>query len=1383
MVPDGHVYVDPVESKFISITKKLLDLSKKNPLLFFKADRGVVLDVDSNEIHSLISLLVDEGVTCEIAFGGKEKTASSGSRTAKVTVHRVYIKGDERAAQRTLNSLIRTARFREREMGVWTLYLSVGLLEWKDIAFNTDVLSPVILVPVRITYDRAERKYLLSAADEDTVVNPALLQRLEEVMGREFRTLERDAGSKEIKDYLEDMEQHLAEGMRLHYRLNFSILFFQKLVMYADLQRSRKKFLENPIVRAVCGDSISPDKGIPEEILTREVRDLPKNAFPILDADSSQLEAIIRAVHGESLVIQGPPGTGKSQTIVNLIAFALREGKTILFVSEKMAALDVVYKRLSAAGLSSACLELHSHSSDKKEVLRDIERTLHRHMDEEHELETSFRKLAAKREQLDAYVEALRKQMGAMQGANYYTAVCELTRLRNIPLLKFELPEDPMKVDYDRFDKWKKSILKFSDARSKCFSETINPWHNIEFDPSKFSSDLSLTIAEDVGKLHAALTSLSQLCTGEQYLSLLSIKTLESFDAYSEVLHEVPSLSGIPEKWFSLRREQLAAMLSHVSKLKKLSAEHATLRAMLESEVEPSISEMDTMQVIKRFELIHASKLRFARQAYRSDAVLVRSHLKDKRAGYNAMLDVLRREQRRREIAAEFSSLHDGKELLTEGGFDGIEADWARCEMLLSTLLRLYIGRDESVVYSVLVNLPQYLPSLPALLKGMDALRSTVSEPLLRLQPSFKDSIASMQFQEIIGDLAKKLSDVSLTMLRQWNEYLMAARECENLLLSGFLRKCIDSNLQPADYWPAFEKRFWTIWTEDAVKSVDALRTFTIEDHERVIEEFRKLDKELMKVTARLIAEEANSRIPSAVNDGITSSEMNVLLKETAKKRRHMPIRELFHQTQHIIQHIKPCIMMSPLSISTYLPPDMNFDIIIFDEASQVRVEEAMGAMGRGRQLIVVGDTRQLPPTSFFDTMSNPEEYDDYVEDTLESVLDECSTLPVFRIVRLKWHYRSRYEGLIAFSNREFYDGALITFPSPSDAAGICPIELKCLENAMYERGGRRINEEECEEVIRLVREHAANQPDESLGVVTVNMAQQDAIQERIEKLLAGNKEFSAFASNHEDNEPFFVKSIENVQGDERDRIIISLTYGKDEEGVLHLNFGPLNRDGGERRLNVAVTRARKHVTVISSFKAEELPDTGISRGVMTLKNYLKYAEACAEGGHGNSASYQVDAIGEEILSLIKMGDMETATGVGVSRPLIDVAVFNKEQGKGTAILLDGRQYGGFMNARDRDRLLPMMLEGLGWKVSVVWSSGWLANSDSIMRRIGSMTETGIVMDREGGSGKTKGKIQTERRNSASKRKSTANPAPASKRKRMKDGKSGEDGISGEHKA
>jgi len=485
-----------------------------------------------------------------------------------------------------------------------------------------------------------------------------------------------------------------------------------------------------------------------------------------------------------------------------------------------------------------------------------------------------------------------------------------------------------------------------------------------------------------------------------------------------------------------------------------------------------------------------------------------------------------------------------------------------------------------------------------------------------------------------------------------------------------------------------------------------------------------------LKLNKQLVSSNASTReMPISQSGGTVSTFTNKKLieHEISKKKRHIPIRKLIERAGEAIQSLKPCFMMSPLSVAQYLPPNsMKFDVLLVDEASQLRPEEALGIIGRTKQVVIVGDPKQLPPTSFFDTLKDESDNDeDTILDESESILDSCIDL-YSPVRRLKWHYRSQHESLIDFSNQHFYDNDLIVFPSPTSiSSNELGLKHTYIENAIYQGGaGKRYNKLEAKIVIEHIEKQIKEFPDKSLGIGTFNTSQRDLIQQLIDEKEKINPLVASYILKWKDSsEPFFIKNLESLQGDERDVIFISTTYGPDKDtGKVMQRFGPINQDSGWRRLNVLITRSKQKMHIFTSMQSSEiLINENSSRGVIALKSFINFLETGILfnkpkliDGKGFDSPFE-----ESVYQLLSDIGVISVPQVGVAGYFIDLAIVS-EEGEDfiLAIECDGATYHSSKSARDRDRLKDEVLNKLGWKVYRIWSVDWYRNRQNEVQKL-----------------------------------------------------------------
>ncbi|MCC6783639.1 MAG: DUF3320 domain-containing protein, partial [Planctomycetes bacterium] len=560
----------------------------------------------------------------------------------------------------------------------------------------------------------------------------------------------------------------------------------------------------------------------------------------------------------------------------------------------------------------------------------------------------------------------------------------------------------------------------------------------------------------------------------------------------------------------------------------------------------------------------------------------------------------------------------------------------------------------------------------------------------------------------------------------------------ETLGLRALAAAIDDGRLPPAAIGPAFERGFRAAWLTQVVDSDPALRGFHAREHERRIRRFAELDREVLATTGAMVVARLAAAVPRAGAAASGSSEVGILLREIAKKRRHLPLRRLFASIPNLLARLEPCMLMSPLSVAQYLGPELPpFDLVVFDEASQVTPWDAIGALSRGGACVVVGDSKQLPPTSFFQLGESADDEPDAVHGTgeageelvvdLESVLDECAASG-FRRLGLRWHYRSRHESLITFSNYRYYDNSLLTFPAPLERGRGRGVSLVRVEG-VYDRSRSRTNPKEAESVVAdlLARLRAIDDPERapSFGIVTFSRPQQELVLDLLERARRDDPGLESWFADARP-EPVFVKNLENVQGDERDVILFSIGYGPDAAGKVAMNFGPLNAQGGERRLNVAITRARLEVVVHATLRPEQIDLTRTNAaGVRHLREFLEYAE---RGPRALAAALVLDPdaahdspFERDVDRALAAAGHSVVRQVGCSGYRIDLAVRDPDE-PGAFLLgieCDGASYHSARTARERDRLREAVLVGLGWKLVRIWSTDWWRDPAAELARVG----------------------------------------------------------------
>ncbi len=598
-------------------------------------------------------------------------------------------------------------------------------------------------------------------------------------------------------------------------------------------------------------------------------------------------------------------------------------------------------------------------------------------------------------------------------------------------------------------------------------------------------------------------------------------------------------------------------------------------------------------------------------------------------------------------------------------------------------------------------------PVFSPLEAGCDRMRRAIDQLTSMFEPDRATALGELcqggTFAEI-RQLGEQLAD-RVDELRDWTEWRAWRQRAGRHGWGDFVEGLVNAGVAAPEVLAAFGRSYWnrrleTLFAEEPELAED-LRGGAFQ---RWVDEFRDLDRKLVRTGAdRLIARRERDRTSHVSTPG---SEIDLLRREARKKRRHLPVRILLSRIPTLLSDLKPCLMMSPLTVSHFLSPQHTFDLVVFDEASQVPPQDAVNCIYRGTQLVVAGDSKQLPPTPFFQIAEldelAPEEEDDSTQEDMESILDSCEALLPSH--GLRWHYRSRSEPLIAFSNRHIYDGSLVTFPSIQQSPERMGVGFVHVADGVYDRGRSASNRREAQVAASRVMHHLTDGTQRSVGVIAFNSAQANAIAEELDLLKVRHPDLERhFRGDRLDG--VFVKHLEAVQGDERDVIVFSVGYGFDASGKFTTNFGPLNKEGGQRRLNVAVTRARERLELVSSVRSHDfqLSDSA-SAGARMLRDYVAYAEARGEvevEGDEPAEAVAVEfpsALEEEVAEAIAELGYVVVPSVGVGRFRIDLGV--RAAGGDHRYLLgiecDGQGYARTATARDRERLRHEVLDGLG---------------------------------------------------------------------------------------
>jgi hypothetical protein len=1337
---------DAIVTKLESSRREMLDVGLRNPLINFKGSKGRSLAIVDELSAEVFRILVLEGKAMTFLPSGEDgeddglsqpdEPEIPGQLAARHVDSRLQTSLTGPRLQDTLLSIYYAARTFIEEQGVNVLYLSLGMLEWRESPGSEERYAPLLLIPVEVSRSNAQDRFSLRYTGDDLGQNLSLHARLKQEEQIELPVLP-DLEDLDLPEYYAAVRGAVAG--RPHWavrenRMALGLFSFGKFLMYKDLDSDTwpagHKPAEHPVVQALLQTRF---REAPAAVAETDHLDAVLRAQPVrhvVDSDGSQTLAILDVRQGRNMVIQGPPGTGKSQTITNMIADAVGRGQKVLFVAEKMAALEVVKRRLDQVGLGDACLELHSHKANKKAVLLEVARTLKLGSPSMPLTTDELGTLDGLRDRLNAYSEAMNAPVGA-SGVTPYVAIGELLMLRaDEPggVLDYAgMPFAEMAAwDGTQFQRALGLVQELQTHLARMGTPDRHPFWGVGLQvllPTRV--DALAGMITETERATAAVAAAGRALAGE--LELPPPPTREACQALLTLARQAgdaPDVVGVeltaPE-WVTHADELAAAFAAG----ERLSALHAAWDEGLipEAWAEPLL---DTRRHLAAY---GRQWWRFFNGDYRRAktrlAGLCRGALPGELDAQLAMVDAVLEAQR----AEVTLRAHESIVARVLGiRWRQHHTDWSGAADIGRELATLHRAVAAGQLSADIMRILGKRPALPRSFSAAGLLDTALRDHAaaverFRRELEIGDAGRFGPIDGHLGLLFEEQAEMYHACSSSFDRLSEMVTFCH--LADGLRQAGLDSVVHFATHRSEAPKRLLTTFKatwyggllDQAFGERPALAAFDGSTHEHAIRNFARLDQ-MAIAHNRLQLSDLHWRQLPAVGEG--SGQLGVISKELQKKARHLPIRQLLAKAGHALQTIKPVFMMSPLSIANYLAPGgVTFDLVIFDEASQVRPVEALGAILRGRQVVVVGDSRQMPPTSFFDTLAGADADDE--ENTtgdIESILSlfEAQGAPSRM---LRWHYRSRHESLIQVSNHEFYEGKLVVFPSPDAQRTEAGLRYHHLPAARYGRGSGATNPGEAEAVARAVMAHATTTPHLTLGVAAFSMAQMKEIQTQVDRLRRANVGTEGFFKAHA-QEPFFIKNLENIQGDERDVILISIGYGWDETDKLSLAFGPLNRDGGERRLNVLITRARLRCEVFTNLDPNDIDTKRTSaKGVASLKRFL----ACAKDGRFDTGAVQQrepEPFARQVAQALTGAGYQIETQLGGGGMTVDLAVRDPEQpGRFVlAVSCDGPSYDQARSARDRDRLRPQVLRGLGWQTHQVWSADWFRQPARELNRL-----------------------------------------------------------------
>ncbi|MDF5732635.1 MAG: AAA domain-containing protein, partial [Rhizonema sp. PD38] len=1216
-------------------------------------------------------------------------------------------------------------------------------LTWFDAEKPKEKLtSPLLLIPIDLQKKgKKQQEYTINSIDKEISLNFLLVNKLKD----EYNIILPESDNVQewgYEKFIDVIRNAIAHKPDWQVEETAHITLFQetKAVMIQDLQQNEERIADHQILQGLALKKIHDNFNSPNLIKEKELDQIPlSSVYQICDADSSQQVVIEAAKTGLSCVVQGPPGTGKSQTIANIMAELIGKHKKVLLVAEKQTALEVVSRKFEECSLDDVCLNLHHQgTTNTKQLLEELNQTMsrleQRQKSQSENRNIFFQQLSDRRQTLNQHVDSLHGNQPPLNKSAYdlYGELLKLER-EKVPTLEFHLSKIQ---DWSEERLFKaQNLLEELGKFEKLFRGTETTlWSSSPV--QSWSSDVGIDLRQNIENLNRGVQLAQRITTDLQELFGIQqlSNTATELDKLQPAIAHVLTVPLVPREWplvnddVNALRQIFIDLSSDISNLQNISS---TLNDKYTSE-------------FFTWSLPELRKLRESHRRYRGFFRWLRPQYRNNRKRLLGVRQVKHRVSDQ-ELIADIENVIEQKNLLNKLAEPAHPAR-VSFDLLFDTEMPNLDGIEQALNW--LEELQQYRPQLP--FKGIAAVISSYQSfyELRTLQEDLKTSqtliIQGFNFlqQHFPQDRRTASGTLEKTVLHEVKKFLETAkadldlfqqslycqeqvRKLEDIGAKEFLFKLRESNILEKFWFLVLQKGVYDNWLTHILSDNPQLQHFRQNSHEDKIDEFSQLDAQQYQETIKRLQQLHAERWQEWFIQPKAKQQIQLLTKERAKKKGHQKIRAFIKQAAELVTTLKPCWLMSPLAVSQYVDLDaVKFDVIIFDEASQVRTEDAVPSIMRAEQVIVVGDDKQLPPTSFFKSIASDE--DEEEQEAYDSLLNEC--LAFLPSHTLRWHYRSKDESLIAFSNQKFYNSELLTFPNPLKDASR-GVHFRYVKDGIYAPGQQqRYNIVEAKEVAQLTLQHFQQNSAQSLGIIALNKQQSDAIREQLNQLIVKHSEIEEFCQ--ENSEKFFIKPLELVQGDQRDVIFLSFGYGfyeNDRERLYHF-FGPLTKQGGRRRLNVAITRALYKFVLVASIKAEHFQPEGKLEEVAFLRDYFAYAQSCGEKLPDKLDDVSSDLLFEEdVYQALTERGYTVKKRVGHSAYPIDLAVVDNRRTETEEFLLgivcDGTIYEKYSTARDRDRLRQKVLQDLGWRIHRIWSSEWFRDRKAQIKRLVDLIE------------------------------------------------------------
>lgn len=1245
-----------------------------------------------------------------------------------------------------LKNLARKANTSIEESGCNPLFITLGLIKWYDndkaAEHGTGALyAPIFLLPIKMPRRKVGLNYYMEYSFDDLQLNTTIFEYFHQTCGLDFSSLigslkQTPDGKIDFRIIYNTIRQIISEKKNwalIEETSVISLFSFAHYVMWTDIKTRREKLLENDVVASlVSGASRFQPK---DDALT--LKDIDEKINPVdmatpLPVDSSQILAINDALKGESFILDGPPGTGKSQTIANMIVNFMYHGKTVLFVAEKEVALQVVKNRLTELGLGDFCLQIANPNAAKANVLDQLGSLLDLAQTENAQ---DFNRVAdevlEERKKLNNILKNLRDINGFFMSP--YEAIITYLENRNKKGL-FEFSEDYItSLTTEKYEEIKAKL-----SRIVILNNLLQGYYYSPFKPYSKKTYMMEERDRLVKRTEILLSLTDEVDLAFKNLFIKkplvkrSRKTAENLKIiYERLQKDVPYFGDfIGDSDFQNSKEKVIAYLN-------LLLDKARHDEYLLTYFTRDIFFLSAKSLLEDYrdsqDLGFFAKRKKQKEIVKNLKMYLKRASKFPKHDLESVLIHLDERQKDVDLMNESDQLvkfffNDLKPMSVEDGEDIKERMMntiAFNDAILNIELENKVNRSSLISYFKKLSndhdalfdksIAKFLSSFDAYLKEEKVLKDEYFFDA-SLYPDDKE-----YFLKVRSNL-RSLKENSGS-LSEWVKLLNAIDALKDLVPEAFLDLYREGKVNAAKLCPIFESNVCYRFLSVVLPKLD-LASLNSEDTDQIVNKYSDLITEFRRLTVVETAARVTAKFPTAPNENSAQSTDSYKLKKLAKNGgRGVSLRNIFRQFGGLIHKLCPCFLMSPIAVAQYLDPDSHtFDAVIFDEASQIPTSEAVGAIARGKSCIISGDQMQMPPSNFFmSTVSlSGDSTDEFVslQEDLESLLDDAIVLG-FPRKRLTWHYRSKHESLISFSNKKFYDNSLLTFPSPEKEKTAVSFHYV---GGLYERG-RAINRLEAkavvEEIIKRLKDPVKSQ--QSIGVVTFNEAQQNLVEDMLDRALAKNNLLNVLSGG----ETIFVKNLENVQGDERDVILFSICYAPEVKGgSVSLNFGPLSREKGERRLNVAVSRSREEMHIFSSIYPEQIrAEKAKNQGATFLRDFLNFAlrgvETLPNYFSQKIRSNKVSVANFLANDLKKLG-YDVETDLGNSTFKIDLAIKDKDNPENylLGILLDGESYASSPTCIDRNIVEPNSLKRLGWRLLKLWSVEYLDHPAEIVRKI-----------------------------------------------------------------